>query len=55
MFENSDWTELITAENLAHVAFFASTLGFPLYAIIFVIIPQTLGWKKAPEWEKDDD
>lgn len=54
MFESTDWTELITAENIAYAAFFASTLGFPLYAIVFVIIPQTLGWKKAPAWESED-
>ncbi len=55
MFENTQWTELITVENVAHAAFFASVLGYPLYAILFIIIPQSLGWKKAPEWERDDD
>ncbi|MBX9573724.1 MAG: hypothetical protein K2X77_32805 [Candidatus Obscuribacterales bacterium] len=37
MFENSEWVELVTAENVLWVAFFASMYGPPLVALCYYI------------------
>lgn len=45
MLENSEWTELLTIDNLVWGLFFVSMFGPPLYALV-MIFRKKLGFIK---------